>query len=181
MTSHHSWSTPDLTPFSTGVMTCLRCGAVTNNSVLADLNPCPEPAVTDDTPMEAGPLHVDGSRDERVRADLIERNRRLMRREYQRTYAHMHPLSRPEFICVSCKKHSGRIHADSGKCPLCHDQQPVLEQSGFAPLTEDEAQSEELAKRDPLKDSYWFGFGHGFVVSLALVLVLTVLLLVSYK
>ena len=155
MTSQHSWSTPDLTPFSTGVMTCLRCGASTNNAFLAFIYPCvpKEPAVTDEqTPMECHSL--DQSRDETVQAQLLARQRRLMRRHYSTTFAKVYPLPQPE---------------------------PVLEQSGFAPRTEDEAQAEQLKKRDPLKDSYWFGFGHGFVTCLIAVLALTGALLWGYR
>lgn len=62
----------------------------------------------DNTPMECRSL--DQSRDERVQAELI-RNRRLMCRAYARSYSSddAHPLPAPE---------------------------PVLEQSGFAPMSE---------------------------------------------
>lgn len=97
---------------------------------------------------ESGPL--DDSPEALSHAAMLLRQRRLMRREYSRTFEHVHPLPPPE---------------------------PVLEPSHFAPQSEDDAQAEQLEKRDPLKDMYWYGFGHGFCVAIGVVLVATACLL----
>lgn len=86
-------------------------------------------------------------------SDLLAK-RREMRRHYARTYADTHPLPPSE---------------------------PVLEQSGFAPRTEDDAQAEQLAKRDPIKDSFWHGVTVGAVVVLVAVLGLTGAILMVWR
>ena len=101
-----------------------------------------------DEPMESGPLPI-SSHSESHDAMVI-RNRRLMRREYSRSYIDARPLPPPE---------------------------PVLEQSHFAPSSDDAAQAEFLSKRDPARDQYAYSFTHGFLTALACVAVITGLLL----
>lgn len=181
MTSH-SWHCPDLTPFSTGVMTCRRCRAVTNNAFLADLYPCPEPAVTDDTPMEAGPLDDNPSRLKAASTSLAAK-----RREMKRHYA---PPAISSGQCKGCDQF-GSLYFDSGYCARCYEEvhqvvhigrpEPVLEHSGFAPRSEDDAQAEFLAKRDRVKDSFWQGVTVGAVVALLGVIALTGVILAVWR
>lgn len=85
----HDWDAPDLTPLSTGVMTCRRCGAQTNNAFLASIYPCIPKGTDVNKPL-------DDDNEALIGANDLLAKRREMRRHYARTYADTHPLPPPE-------------------------------------------------------------------------------------